>query len=196
MMWKGRVGIGAPFEMARPTILWSLGIHGTPPQDHHLHQQGEPFDPPETASAYHRGGGSSSSAIPPSLPSRTPCIRDIVLSRLLLRLVGLIMVVECLLMTPPALEGLTGLVRDVRDGVDEVLILDRVDKILPGEIFFPKWSLTPLGVIGWYGDWRCSGGGGGTKVFPSSGSTSIGFGGRRSFSRSDLRLCITMSFVN
>ena len=58
------------------------------------------------------------------------------------------MAVECLLLTPPALVGVTGLVRDTRDGADEVLILDSVGKILLGEIVFPKWSLTPLGAMG------------------------------------------------
>jgi len=140
--------------------------------------------------------GSSSSILP--FPSKTPWMSDIVLSRLLLLVLGLVIVVPKLAclewprLKPPG-DGATGLPGAGAGGDCDPLEVLMRDKGWPlKDVIFSKPSATPFGEIG----------GGGTAdsegvvgwedriALPSSESASKSSGGKRSFSISDLRLLV------
>ena len=145
-----------------------------------------------------------SPAFTPSFPcpSHTPWISDIVLSKLLRLVLGLVIVVpklacrECPRLKPPPRDGLMGLVGLVGEYTGEpgictgglVLMLARGK---PAVITFSSLAVTPLGVMGGGTVSGFSDGVVGSDdmmALPSSESASKRSGGSRSFSISDLRL--------
>ena len=137
---------------------------------------------------------SSSSIRPPGGPSKTPWISDIVLSKLLLLLLGLVIVVPKLacLACPLLGEGVDigDCELEEREDIPEVFMRDRGAL----DVSFSRLSATPFGVTG--GAWMApSLGVLGSEEDPdtnmalaSSESASKRSGGRRSFSISDFRL--------
>lgn len=127
-----------------------------------------------------------------------------VLSKLLLRVLGLVIVVPRLAclewprLKPPTtgLTGLVGVVGEYKDDGDfgecpgDVLILVSVAGSAPDDIAFSSPAATPLGLTGGGGDSGFSAGVEGCDMIalPSSESASKSSGGSRSFSISDLRL--------
>ena len=134
---------------------------------------------------------SSSSSIRPLFPSKTPWISDIVLSRLLLLVLGLVIVVPklaclecpCPLLPPGEIGeiGLPGGGCEIED--KEVLIRDKGGSLPPSS----EPSTAPFGNTSTsVGELDCIED---PKIaLPSSESASKRSGGRRSFSISDLRL--------
>ena len=118
---------------------------------------------------------------------------DIVLSKLLLRVLGLVIVVprlaclECPLLNPPGdvLVGLCGENADGGVGAGDVLIF-------PGVTFLSNPAATPFDVTGSGATSAVSAGVVGCEMMalPASDSASNKSGGKRSFSISDLRLCL------
>jgi len=130
----------------------------------------------------------SSSLIPPSDPPNTPWMSDIVLSKLLLRVLGLVIVVprlaclECPLLNPPG-DVLVGENAD-EGGVGAGAVL-----IFPGVTFFSNPAATPFDVTGSGATSAVSAGVVGCEMMalPSSEAGSNKSGGKRSFSISALR---------
>lgn len=136
---------------------------------------------------------SSCSSIRDGFPSKTPWISDIVLSRLLLLLLGLVIVVPKLAcLTCPFLdaEGEIGLMGEGCERED-VAVLMREGMALAA-MAFSRLSATPFGAGGGCSTEPSAGVLGSEEdpkiALPSSESASKRSGGRRSFSMSDLRL--------
>ena len=149
-----------------------------------------PTDEPANLSV--RPFTSSCSSIRAGLPSKTPWISDIVLSRLLLLLLGLVIVVPKLacLVCPFLPPGEIGLIEEGCE-MEDIPVLMREGMVLAA-IALSRLSATPFGAGG--AGWAAPSAGvlGSEEdpkiALPSSESASKRSGGRRSFSMSDLRL--------